>query len=179
MCNGANLAYERKAFYAVNGFMDIDHIASGDDMLLLYKMEKHFSGGIQYLKSRDVIISTRPVKTWAAFFNQRIRWASKADKYEDKRIFGVLLLVYFFNTSFVILMVAGCWSAHYWWIALSLLLAKTLVEFSFIISVASFFNKLHLLKYFIFLQPLHILYTIIAGWLGKFGSYEWKGRKVK
>jgi cellulose synthase/poly-beta-1,6-N-acetylglucosamine synthase-like glycosyltransferase len=179
MCNGANLAYERKAFYAVNGFMDIDHIASGDDMLLLYKIEKHFSGGIQYLKSKDVIVSTRPVKTWAAFFNQRIRWASKADKYEDKRIFGVLLLVYIFNTSFVILMVAGCWSAYYWWIALSLLLAKTLVEFSFIISVASFFNKLHLLKYFIFLQPLHILYTIIAGWLGKFGSYEWKGRKVK
>jgi cellulose synthase/poly-beta-1,6-N-acetylglucosamine synthase-like glycosyltransferase len=179
MCNGANLAYEKKAFHAVNGFMGIDHIASGDDMLLLYKIEKHFSGGVQYLKSKDVIVSTQPVKTWAAFFNQRIRWASKADKYDDKRIFWVLLLVYFLNLSFVVLLVAGCCSSYYWWSALILLAAKTLVELPFIFSVASFFNKQQMLKYFVFLQPLHILYTIIAGWLGKFGSYEWKGRKVK
>jgi biofilm PGA synthesis N-glycosyltransferase PgaC len=179
MCNGANLAYERKAFHAVNGFMGIDHIASGDDMLLMYKIEKHFSGGIQYLKSKDVIVTTQPVKTWSAFLNQRIRWASKADKYDDKRMFRVLLLVYLLNLSFIVLLVAGFWSIYYWWFAFILLAAKILVEFPFIISVASFFNKQNLLKYFIFLQPLHILYTIIAGWLGKFGSYEWKGRRVK
>jgi hypothetical protein len=32
---------------------------------------------------------------------------------------------------------------------------------------------------FPFLQPFHILYIVIAGWLGKFGSYRWKERKVK
>jgi hypothetical protein len=32
--------------------------------------------------------------------------------------------------------------------------------------------------YFPLLQPLHIAYTLIAGWLGKFGSYDWKGRKI-
>jgi len=37
MCNGANLAYEKKTFYAVNGFAGIDNIASGDDMLLMQK----------------------------------------------------------------------------------------------------------------------------------------------
>jgi len=29
------------------------------------------------------------------------------------------------------------------------------------------------------MQPLHILYTVAAGWLGRFGSYQWKGRTVK
>ena len=43
MCNGANLAYERKAFYEVNGFTGIDHIASGDDMLLMHKIWKTIS----------------------------------------------------------------------------------------------------------------------------------------
>jgi glycosyltransferase involved in cell wall biosynthesis len=38
MCNGANLAYTKKAFNAVNGFKGIDTIASGDDMLLMHKM---------------------------------------------------------------------------------------------------------------------------------------------
>jgi len=179
MCNGANLAYERKAFHAVNGFMGIDHIASGDDMLLMYKIEKHFTGGVQYLKSKDAIVSTQPVKTWSAFFNQRIRWASKADKYDDKRIFWVLLLVYLLNLSFVVLLVAGCWSSYYWWATLILLVSKALVEFPFIMSIASFFNKTYMIRYFVILQPLHIFYTIIAGWLGKFGSYKWKGREVK
>ena len=179
MCNGANLAYERKAFHAVNGFADIDHIASGDDMLLMYKIHKSFPGRIQYIKSKDVIVSTQPVKTWKVFFKQRIRWASKADKYDDKRIFPVLLLVYLFNLSFLVLFVAGWWNVSYWWCLLMLLAGKTLVELPFIFSVAAFFNKKQLVKYFVLLQPLHILYTIIAGWLGKFGSYEWKGRRVK
>jgi hypothetical protein len=26
---------------------------------------------------------------------------------------------------------------------------------------------------------LHIAYIVISGWLGKFGSYHWKGRNVK
>jgi len=26
---------------------------------------------------------------------------------------------------------------------------------------------------------MHIVYTVIAGWLGAFGSFEWKGRRVK
>jgi cellulose synthase/poly-beta-1,6-N-acetylglucosamine synthase-like glycosyltransferase len=33
MCNGANLAYKKTAFYEVDGFKNADHIASGDDML--------------------------------------------------------------------------------------------------------------------------------------------------
>ena len=44
MCNGANLAYEKKAFYEVNGFAGIDHIASGDDMLLMHKIWKQYPG---------------------------------------------------------------------------------------------------------------------------------------
>ena len=179
MCNGANLAYEKKAFHSVNGFTGIDHIASGDDMLLMYKVSKQYEGRVQYLKSKEVIVSTQPVETWPAFFNQRIRWASKADKYDDKRIFWVLLIVYLFNLSFLFLLIAGFWNSFYWWAFLVLLVAKIIIELPFIISITSFFNKMNLLKYFIFFQPMHILYTIVAGWLGKFGSYEWKGRKVK
>ncbi len=179
MCNGANLAYTKKAFNEVNGFAGIDHIASGDDMFLLYKVQKQFPDGVQYVKSKEVIVSTQTEKTWKAFFNQRIRWASKADKYDDKRIFPVLLLVYLFNLSFLVLFIAGWWNSFYWYMLLILLAAKTLIELPFLFSVASFFNKNHLLKYFFLFQPLHIIYTIIAGWLGKFGSYEWKGRRVK
>ncbi|WP_462254859.1 glycosyltransferase [Ferruginibacter sp.] len=189
MCNGANLAYTKKAFVQVNGFSGVDNIASGDDMLLMHKIYKQYPYGIAYLKSKDVIVHTAPVKTIAEFFNQRIRWASKADKYDDKRIFGVLLVVYFFNMLLVILPILALimniqysmfniqYSTFGAW--LFLLFLKIITELFFLFPVAKFFNKQTLLWLFPLMQPSHILYTVIAGWLGKFGSYKWKDRNVK
>jgi cellulose synthase/poly-beta-1,6-N-acetylglucosamine synthase-like glycosyltransferase len=179
MCNGANIAYEKQAFDEVNGFEGIDKIASGDDMLLMHKIWKKFPERVHYLKSKEAIVSTQPMKTWKEFFNQRIRWASKARFYNDARIFWVLLLVYFFNLSLLILLIAGIWNLKFVIWFFLFWFAKTVIEFPFVYSVAKFFNKKSLLRYFFFFQPLHIIYTIIAGWLGQFGSYEWKGRKVK
>jgi cellulose synthase/poly-beta-1,6-N-acetylglucosamine synthase-like glycosyltransferase len=179
MCNGANLAYEKNAFISVNGFDGIDHIASGDDMLLMHKIWRQFPGRVHYLKSREAIVVTQPAATWKDFFNQRIRWASKATFYDDKRIFWALLLVYLFNLSFLALLVAGFWFPFLWIDLMILLLAKTIVELPFVFSVAKFYNRKSLLKYFLFFQPLHIAYTILIGLLGQFGKYEWKGRRVR
>ena len=179
MCNGANLAYQRNAFYEVSGFSDIDHIASGDDMLLMHKIAKQYPDRVHYLKSKEAIVATRPMTTWKNFFNQRIRWASKASSYDDKRIFGVLLLVYLVNLSFLSLLVAGCWSYYYWVYFLGLWVIKTIIELPFFVSLSRFFNKQWAIKFFFFFQPLHIFYTIIAGLLGQFGKYEWKGRRVR
>lgn len=179
MCNGANLAYERKAFYEVNGFSGIDDIASGDDMLLMHKIAKRYPGRTGYLRSREAIVYTRPMNTWKAFFNQRIRWASKAARYDDKRIVAVLLMVYLFNLSFVALIIAGWWNDQYWLLALALWTGKTLVEWPFVAAVTGFFHRRSLLKYFFFLQPLHIFYTVLSGLFGQLGKYEWKGRWVR
>jgi biofilm PGA synthesis N-glycosyltransferase PgaC len=178
MCNGANLAYERKVFYEINGFTGIEHIASGDDMLLMHKIAKKYPGRIHYLKSIDAIISTKPMQSWPSFFNQRIRWASKALHYHDKRIFGVLLLVYLFNLFFFVLLIAGFWNHYYWLFFLVAWIFKTLAEFPFFYSIAGFFNRQWTIKWFFFFQPVHIFYTVISGLFGQFGKYEWKGRKV-
>ena len=177
MCNGANLAYTKKAFNEAGGFKGIDNIASGDDMLLLHKIFKLQPNGIAYLKSKEVIVHTQPVHTISQFLNQRIRWASKADKYEDKRIFVVLLLVYFLNVWVMLLGISACF-INTGILLIEVLLAKTIIELFFLWPVARFFNKQLILWYFPLAQPIHILYTVIAGWLGKFGSYKWKERKV-
>lgn len=181
MCNGANLAYTRKAFDAVNGFKGIDAIASGDDMLLMHKIAEKYPEGIRYLKSHNVIVQTEPVHSVAAFINQRIRWASKADKYDDKRIFVVLFFVYVVNVVLLLLplwsIVSGQGMLFTFW--LILIAAKTIFELIFLFPVANFFDMQRLLWWFPLAQPFHILYTVVAGLLGKFGSYKWKGRKVK
>ena len=179
MCNGANLAFEKEAFFAVKGYEGIDSIASGDDMLLMHKIYKQYPGRVFYLKNKEAIVVTKPSPDWRAFFHQRIRWASKADSYDDKRIFWVLLLVYLVNVCFLVTAIASFWKNIWLFFFCILLIAKILVEFPFVYTVAAFFGQRSLMKYFPFLQPFHIVYTIIAGWMGKFGSYKWKGRTIK
>ena len=189
MCNGANLAYTKKAFEEVGGFTGIDNIASGDDMLLMHKIYKRYPDKVMFLKSKEVIVQTAPVNSVSEFFNQRIRWASKAGKYDDKRIFAVLLLVYLINVVLLLLPILTLFNPeklsifnyqlsiiNLW---LLLLLIKTSVELIFLYPVAKFFGKQKMLWLFPLMQPFHIIYTIIAGWLGKFGSYSWKERNVK
>ena len=179
MCNGANLAYTKKAFMDAGGFTGIDDIASGDDMLLMHKIYLKHPKGIRFLKSGELIVQTKPMSSVKDFFNQRIRWASKAGKYGDKRITLVLLLVYFLNCWCLALGIASFFNIAIFYLFLVLLAGKTIMELFFLFPVAAFFRNQHLLWWFPLAQPFHIIYTVIAGWLGKFGSYQWKGRKVK
>lgn len=179
MCNGANLAYKKLMFTAVNGFAGIDNIASGDDMLLMHKIYEKQPEGVKFLLAQDAIVRTVAMPDWKSFFNQRIRWASKADSYQDKRIFWVLAFVYFLNLLLLVIFIAAFFKPVLFVYWLILLVVKTLTEFRFMSIVAAFFGEQKLLKWFGWMQPFHITYTVIAGWLGKFGSYQWKGRKVK
>ena len=176
MCNGANLAYEKKVFYEVKGFEGVDHIASGDDMLLMHKIATLYPDRVKFLCSKNAIVNTSPMPTVKGFLNQRIRWASKTGSYTDKKIVVVLAIVYIFN---VWILVAGIicffnYSILPW--CLGMLIGKIIVELFFLYPVASFFNKKKLLWWFSVAQPFHVVYTIVAGWMGRFGKYEWKGR---
>jgi cellulose synthase/poly-beta-1,6-N-acetylglucosamine synthase-like glycosyltransferase len=179
MCNGANLAYERKVFLEVGGFTGIDDIASGDDMMLMYKIYQRYPGKVLYLKSQKSIVYTNAVETIKEFFQQRIRWASKASKYHDKTIVAVLLVVYLLNFFLLALLVFSFFVPSLWvWFG-SLVLIKFVIELAFLIPVTRFFSKRKLLWFFLPAQPFHLVYTVIAGFLGQTGGYEWKGRRVR
>lgn len=179
MCNGANLAYKKSAFQTVQGFNGIDHIASGDDMLLMQKIQQAFPGSAHYLLAKEAVVVTQPAYSWTEFIQQRIRWASKATYYKQASLFLVLLAVYLFNLVIPVLFFLSFLQQSAFWMACALLILKTLIELPFVSSVARFYQDSNLMGYFPILQPLHILYTLIAGWLGQFGRYSWKGRRVK
>jgi hypothetical protein len=123
-------------------------------------------------------VQTNAAATVHEFFQQRIRWASKSDKYVDKRITGILILVYLVNALIVMMFIFSIFFHGLFWWSMGLLVGKTLTELYFLYPVSIFFGKEKMLWWFPLAQPFHILYTIIAGWLGKFGSYKWKGRTI-
>jgi len=87
--------------------------------------------------------------------------------------------VYLFNVTLIALVLAAFFNAFYLTALLNLLTLKIMVEVLFLLPVATFFGKRKSLFIFPFLQPLHILYIGLAGFLGYIGKYEWKGRHLK
>ena len=179
MCNGANLAYEKRVFYEVNGFDGIDAIASGDDMLLMHKVAEKYPGQYGFIKSAAAIVTTLPAVSWKAFLQQRIRWASKATHYKQRGIFMVLLLVYLTNLLIFCFLLMAFFQKFALVLFLLLCVVKFFMELFFVKDVAVFFKQQYLVPWLLVLQPLHIIYIVVSGLFGQFTSYEWKGRKLK
>lgn len=184
LCNGANLGYRRKAFEEVHGFENINNIASGDDMLLMEKIAMQNPDAVDYLFSRDVIVDTGPEKNWTRFIHQRIRWAGKFRFFKNKVTLTVMLWMYLFNLILVLAPIIACFSEHNKGFILRLwvtvIIAKTLAEWLFLIPVARFFQQTSLLKWFPLMQPFHIIYTVLTGVLTFIvRKPTWKGREIK
>jgi cellulose synthase/poly-beta-1,6-N-acetylglucosamine synthase-like glycosyltransferase len=174
MSNGANLAFEKSAFIAVGGYQGVDQIASGDDMFLMHKMKVTLSNRIGYLFHPGAIVLTKAMSNWKEFIMQRIRWSSKARYYDDNSIFWVLLLVYLYNFFILVLFILGAYIP----VVISLTI-KIIFELVFLSPVARFYQLEKELRYFPLYQPLHIIYTLVAGLFGQVKTYTWKGRRVK
>ena len=180
MSNGANLAFSRDAYDAVDGYNGIDHLASGDDYLLTRKLSARFGHErMRYILDTGAVVQTAAQPTWNAFLQQRIRWASKSGKYNDPRLTAILMLVYIVNVWLVVLAITALFVEAAGTLFLLSLLLKVLLELFFLWPVAAFFGKRRELLFFPLLQPLHIIYIVLAGFLGMRGGYRWKGRNVR
>lgn len=178
-CNGANLCYERKAFYEVGGFKGIDDLASGDDELLLHKMAAQYNNHIGFLKNTDAIVYTQAKPNLKEFIQQRKRWASKTTRYKNKMVIVLGLCVWLFNLSILVNAVIGLFHIGFLGLALSQLVAKIIIEFLFLFDVTKFVKRKELLFLLPVLNLMHIVYFIYIGIAGNTGKYNWKGRMVK
>jgi len=178
MCNGANLAYEKKAYLEAGGFDD-DKFSSGDDVFLLYKIMKIFGNhAITFLKNYDAIAFTEAKKNMKEFIHQRTRWASKNKGYNAKILF-VSSSVYFFNLLITFGLLASLFNSNLLKIVLWALLIKTIIEIPILIGISSFVKRSRIFLYSFPLIFLYPLYIVLTGALGILGGYTWKGRKVK
>lgn len=178
LCNGANLAYSKEAFYAVGGYNGIDHITSGDDMMLMHKIGKQYPGKIMYIKNKDAIVYTHTEKDLAGFWQQRLRWTSKSTHYEDKRITYMLVFIYLFNLLQFVNLVTGLFIPFYLRLSLWQFMVKIVIDTLFIYSVARFFRRENLLWLFLPVQVVHVVYVLLIAPFSIFGKYNWKGRSA-
>jgi len=181
MCNGANLAYEKSAYNAVDGFVGIDQLASGDDMLLMQKIVRKFPGSVGYLKNPAACTFTRAQPDLSSFISQRLRWASKSAAYPEWQVTFMLAMTFFFCWSIIFSfllipiygkIMLGAFSIQFF--------IKSMMDYRLLRTMTRFFDRNDLLKIFWSSQILHILYVAGIGLLANLKKeYNWKGRVVR
>ena len=176
MCNGANFAYTKSLFTVLNGFEGNDKIASGDDVFLLQKAIAKFPKRVNYLKSKNTIVSTKPLDDWTSLFYQRVRWASKTSSYQSN--FGKYLGLIVFIANFVL--VIGCGLRVVGFISLLNLFIFALLKFAIdavLIYKSHSFLTTNKMSHLILSSLLYPFFSVSVALYSLIGKYEWKGRQ--
>ena len=179
LCNGANLAYQKKAFYEVSGFEGVRHIASGDDEFLLHKIAAAYPADIHFLKNRESIVFTQSHQQWSLFFRQRKRWASKWKHYQSKTPLVLALYIFASNLSlilsgaFYLLRIISIYEVAFLW------MLKCVPEWLFLGVVLKFLGKSKSIAFIPVTQIIYPFYVCLFGLAAQQPTYEWKGRKLE
>ena len=96
VASAPSLAYRKELYEAAGGFEGLEGTVSGDDDMLVRKMQKIKRWKVTYNPSPDACVSTSPVKTWSGLLSQRARWASNGAHYEEKGFVALLAGIYGF-----------------------------------------------------------------------------------
>ena len=177
MCNGANLCYNKQAFLNLNGFEGNNHIASGDDVFLLEKMNKKYQ--VAYLKSVDAIVSTFPENSFKNLVYQRVRWASKTSATQS--VFGKLVgVIVFFENVFVLWSVIfGLWFGNQKEVFFLIVLTKLITDYILLKKTFNFTKQKLTITNFVLsslFYPFFVVYVVV---ISIFTKVKWKGRSLK
>ena len=179
LCNGANMAYTRKLFEDVEGFKGIDYNPTGDDILLMFKVNRKYPGKIVYLKSKDAIVTTLAQKSLKDFMSQRIRWASKG--LSSKNIGNSLVSILVFGSNFlsIVAIFLLIIRAELFPVLILGIVLKITADFLLLLFGSDFFDKKKLLWIFPFAEIVTMAYISWVGIVANFASYKWKDRQYK
>lgn len=178
MGNGANLAFSKKAWQKVKSENPHESFVSGDDVFLIHRIAKTYGRkAVHFLKSTSSIVRTNPPAGLGEFFQQRIRWASKAKGYRSVWAIFVSIIVLAVNLLITITFVAGFIREWFFVLYLLFVILKLLLDLPLLSDFTSFVNKRKLLLWSLPLALIYPLYIVLAAIPALFFRFEWKGRK--
>jgi cellulose synthase/poly-beta-1,6-N-acetylglucosamine synthase-like glycosyltransferase len=176
IANGANLAFRRSVFKQVGGYRGEDHIISGDDDLLLQKIDQTTNWDIKAGISPGSFVFTQPLSGIFTFIKQRIRWASKGLVYKKRGLVLLLLATYLlYLLLFISLPFSILFIVQYPYPIMAFLI-KLIVDFLLILKAIALVGRQDLRKYFLITEILQVPYILYVGFAGIVGKFEWKGR---
>jgi cellulose synthase/poly-beta-1,6-N-acetylglucosamine synthase-like glycosyltransferase len=179
MCNGANLAFTRKAWLETKDLSGDLKYPSGDDLFLMMKIRKKYGpGSVKYLYCKEGIISTSPKRSFNEFIRQRLRWVSKNRGYTDPLVLAVSIITWLFNALLLLTICVGIFRLPLLILSSCLLVVKIILEFPAVCKIMSLIGGRRLLYLYPVVQVLNLFYVALIGILGNLIPYKWKGRVI-
>ncbi len=176
MCNGANLAF-RKKLYELYDIPNEHSVSSGDDMFLMIQAKK--VGTVSYSANIETAAWTDLPAGIGSFISQRVRWAGKTKKMNDKSILLFGSLLFFLQIMSVMLLITMCFSGGNWLYFIGLIGLKLLFESRLLAAATRVFNIRWSFTSLTVMSLLHPFYTIFVALLSLVYKPSWKGRKIK
>ena len=180
LANGANMSFRKSAFLEVKGFEGNYEYPSGDDMFLIEKMRIAFPDQISFVKSIQATAFTEGKQTWTALFKQRLRWAGKNKGLKNKSISRIWLFVGTYHVVMILALLAALFHLISPLSFILLLCVKWTMDYLLLATIASFFKKTSLLKYFVPLQFWYSYYVLRMGLMMMMGKKgDWQRENVR
>ena len=168
-----NLAFRKDVFKRIEGYGEMKKIMSGDDTLLLHRIQKMNKSGVVTMPDKSTHVYSNSPGDFRSFTRQRNRHMSTG-KYFNPVLIGTGLIVYGFHILMFSLFILSLVSHH----------ALTLFFYGFILKVAVdslaawrthvTFGLDVQLKKFIINELLLILYMTVIPIVGLFVPVKWK-----
>jgi len=176
ICNGANIAYRKSAFEAVDGYGS--DTGSCDDETLMQRIATRAVGRIAFNKDPEATILTSTSRSIRDFWMQRMRWAAKRGRYEDKAILLRLVLLYSFFPILLAAALASLFEPRLWFFVVASFIVKACADYITLREGARMFHQVIPPWHFLIAELLHVPYIAFAGLIGQLGSIRWKERKL-
>ncbi len=172
-CNGANLAYRKQAFLDAEGFGESIQQLSGDDDLLMHRIQEMTSWKIRYALTPKASVPTDPPHTFSHFIRQRIRFSSKHIAYPlNLKILLSGVYGYYFLMCLQLVL-----SFFHPWIRMAFagqLIFKAIFELCFLSKAKNVLDNRPLLKWYPLAVIPHFFYIVIFPVLGNILKPRWK-----
>jgi cellulose synthase/poly-beta-1,6-N-acetylglucosamine synthase-like glycosyltransferase len=174
ICNGANLAYRKKAFLQVKGFEGNEQFISGDDVFLMHKIKHEFGkAAIGFAKDKNALVKTYPVKNFLAFLDQRIRWASKSKGYRDPFARYTAIIVFAFNFFLTVVFITGFFHPGSFLFFAGFVLLKSAIDLPLMWNVTGFGGNRQPMIWYLPFQVVYPFYIVVTGIVSLFSRKRW------
>mgnify|MGYP003338095933 FL=1 len=178
LCNGANLAFKKVSFNAVNGYEGNLNRSSGDDIFLMEKFRRKKNFTIQYHKSIPGKVNIKPIPNFKALLHQKLRWAGKFSFRTNVLASTSVIITIVLNLILLGWLFISFFNTKKFLFAIIFFLLKLFID-SVIISELRFSGKFFReISNLVWLEFLNLFYIPMVVLSSLFLKPYWKGRKV-
>ena len=175
--NGANLAFEKKAFYEIGGYNPEIDFPGGDDEFLLHRMHKKYPDSISAVYNQDCVVKTYSADSIRELIQQRKRWISKSSRHRKLSYKIMMITPVLMMLMLLFLAVFAPFSEIMRLNFYILIGVKILTDFFFFTQIVDLQPELKKWRLYLLGVPFYqLLYMAGMFVYGRWHTFEWKKR---